>query len=182
MLHGLLASAVCISIQASVICQGTMQHQQNIPFSCRPLHLLLPLALTPLLSWWHAACLSVCPSRHHCYQVCVLPVSRSQAKGSPSTAPTRIPVPPGTVIKRKRGGTLIADLTHPGHLPVYAAATALAHHRQSACLCCMLVRTCNRLCLKHYRYFQGLQYVSNCRYRRMYAVNHRSSSAATPSC
>ena len=41
-------------------------------------------------------------------------VCRTQAKRSWTTAPTRIPVPPGTVVKRKRGGTLIADLTHPG--------------------------------------------------------------------
>ena len=39
---------------------------------------------------------------------------RTQAKRSWTTAPTRIPVPPGTVVKRKRGGVLIADLTHPG--------------------------------------------------------------------
>ncbi len=39
---------------------------------------------------------------------------RTQAKRSWTTAPTRIPVPPGTVVKRKRGGALLADLTHPG--------------------------------------------------------------------
>lgn len=45
---------------------------------------------------------------------------KTQAKRSWTTAPTRIPVPPGTVVKRKRGGTLIADLTHPGESVVVA--------------------------------------------------------------
>ncbi|KAL3158291.1 GTPase Obg 1 [Trebouxia sp. C0009 RCD-2024] len=45
---------------------------------------------------------------------------KSQSKGHLSTAPTRIPVPPGTVVKKKRGSTLIADLTHPGESVVVA--------------------------------------------------------------
>ena len=40
---------------------------------------------------------------------------RTQQKGSGAAAPMRIPVPPGTVVKRKRGSTLLADLTHPGN-------------------------------------------------------------------
>lgn len=45
---------------------------------------------------------------------------KTQAKRSWTTSPTRIPVPPGTVVKRKRGGALIADLTHPGESVVVA--------------------------------------------------------------
>ncbi|DBA71229.1 TPA: GTPase Obg 1, variant 2 [Trebouxia sp. C0005] len=45
---------------------------------------------------------------------------KTQAKRSWTTAPTRIPVPRGTVVKRKRGGALLADLTHPGESVVVA--------------------------------------------------------------
>lgn len=41
---------------------------------------------------------------------------RTQNKQATQTAPLRIPVPPGTVVRRKRGAVLLADLTHPGVL------------------------------------------------------------------
>lgn len=58
-----------------------------------------------------------------------------QAKGNLTSAPTRIPVPPGTVVKRKRGGTLIADLTHPGHPLAYSACLLPSVKQNSAEAC-----------------------------------------------
>ena len=59
-----------------------------------------------------------------------------QGKGSWTTAPTRIPVPPGTVVKRKRGGILIADLTHPGYPLAYSACllASVKHNSDKACI------------------------------------------------
>lgn len=45
---------------------------------------------------------------------------KTQAKQSWVSPPLRIPVPPGTVVKKKRGGLPIADLMHPGESVVVA--------------------------------------------------------------
>lgn len=88
------------------------------PFMLLPILLPSCQLLPGSLCIWPELCASaVAPQFCAQYVIKLAFGCRTQAKGSGTTAPTRIPVPPGTVVKRKRGGTLIADLTHPGHAP-----------------------------------------------------------------
>ena len=52
-----------------------------------------------------------------------LPVIGDRTKGrtAPSVKPLRIPVPPGTVVRRKRGAILLGDLVRPGQQLLVAA-------------------------------------------------------------
>jgi GTPase involved in cell partitioning and DNA repair len=46
---------------------------------------------------------------------------RSKARAAPPARPLRIPVPPGTVVRRKRGKVLLGDLVRPGQTLLVAS-------------------------------------------------------------
>ena len=58
------------------------------------------------------------------------------------TNPVRIPVPPGTVVKRKRGGALLGDLTNPGKPGMRNASTGGPSHLKEHHLAAQMLQGC----------------------------------------